>query len=201
MSGFEERLLSLLSFTEKEPGRVAHELALRYLTPERLAVADYTELVGTLGLSEKTARLLRLSVVLTSRARTEKFSFGKAHTEGEILDFLKGLYYGVPNETVYMLIFDGEMRVRSLEFIGDGTVNSSGVLPRKMLELLLADKKNKRAIIAHNHPGGFAKASVEDMDVTAKVASLFHTAGIELICHYVIAGNSHYKIDPNAQKY
>ena len=201
MSGFEKRLCDLLSFTEKDPHKVAHELAMRYITPERLAVADRTELVGTLGLSERTARLLRLSVTLASMAMTEGFTFGKAHTEEEILEFLKGLYFGVPNETVYMLILDGERRVLSLEFVGDGTVNSSGVLPRKMLELLLADKKSACAILAHNHPGGFAKASVEDMEVTAKVASVFRSAGKELLCHYVIAGESCYKIDPNAQNY
>ena len=95
-----------------------------------------------------------------------------------------------------MLVLDGAGKLLSLEFIGDGTVNSSGVLPRKMLEILLSDKRSKRAILAHNHPGGFAKASVEDLDVTEKVSSLFRSADRELVCHYVIAGDSHYKIAP-----
>ena len=201
MSEFEKRLCALLSFTEKEPMEVASRLAHHYLTPERLAVADYTELVITHGLSEKSARLIRLTVVLNSRARTESFAFGRRHTEDEIIDFLKGLYYGAPNESVYMLILDNDFRVCSCELVGDGTVNSSGVLPRKMLEILLSVKHSAKAIIAHNHPGGFARASVEDIEVTEKITSILRSAGKELLCHYVIAGDSYYKIDPNDQNY
>lgn len=194
MKSLEKKLTRLLASVEKEPEKVARLLASRYITADRLAVADYGELVGTVGLADKTARLIRLSAALRSRSLTESFAFRKSHTEEEILDFLKGLYHGVPNETVYMLTIDGADRVIACEFIGDGTVNSSGVLPRKLLEIILADKSCRKAILAHNHPGGLAKASLEDVEITSRVASLLSSADRELVCHYVIAGKEHFKI-------
>ena len=57
-------------------------------------------------------------------------------------------------------------------------------------------KKNCRdAILAHNHPGGIAKPSTEDVDTTVRVDSLFKSADHRLICHYIIAGNEYCKIE------
>jgi DNA repair protein RadC len=44
-------------------------------------------------------------------------------------------------------------------------------------------------IVAHNHPGGVAVPSEEDICVTGKVAKALSTVGIRLCDHLIIAGN------------
>ena len=192
---FQRNLAALLASTEKDPDSAAARLAERFADIDDIATADYYELADLCGIGRKSALLLRTVFALGSRRRTEFFKFGKRHTEEEIVDYLKGLYYDAPNETLYLLTVDSEDRVVSCEYVGEGTVNAVEIVPRKLLEILIK-KKCKRAIVAHNHPGGYATASVEDIDTTARINSLFKTADCELICHYVIAGEDFHKIEP-----
>ncbi len=195
-SEFQRNLAALLAATEKSPDEAAEKLTVRFSDVGDIATADYYELTDVCGISPKSAILLRTVFALGAGRRTEFFKFGKKHTEEEIVDYLKGLYYDAPNETLYLLTVDSEDRVISCEYVGEGTVNAVEIVPRKLLEILVK-KKCKRAIIAHNHPGGYATASVEDVDTTARINSLFKTADRELICHYVIAGENFHKIEPH----
>lgn len=194
-SEFEKNLAALLSATEKNPEDIAATLAARFSSVDDILASDYYELTEMCGISKKSALLLRTVFAIGSRRRTEFFKFGKKHTDREIIEYLKGLFYDSPNETLYLLTVDSEGRVASCEYVGEGTVNAVEIVPRKLLEILVK-KKCRRAIIAHNHPRGYATASVEDIDTTARINSLFKTADRELICHYVIAGEDFYKIEP-----
>ena len=72
------------------------------------------------------------------------------------------------------------------EYISDGTVNSSDVVPRKILEC--ARRRGSRNIIlAHNHPKGSAEASKDDLMTTGRLFNLFASVGVRLIAHYVVA--------------
>ena len=191
----QKNLAALLSATEKNSEEIAERLVARFLSAASIAAADYYELTDVCGLSPKSAVLLRTAFALGARRRTEFFKLGKKHTEDEIVEYLKGLYYDLSNETLYLLTVDADDRIISSEYVGEGTVNAVEIVPRKLLEILVK-RKCKRAIIAHNHPGGYATASVEDIDTTARIDALFRTAERELICHYVIAGDEFHKIEP-----
>ena len=131
---------------------------------------------------------------LRSRAGADSFKLGRKHTDGEIVSLFKSLFFSLPNETVYLLLLDEKGRVRSCEFVCEGTVNASSILPRKLLELMI--KKNCRdAILAHNHPYGYARPSAEDVDTTARIASLLKSADRRLLAHYIIADNEYCTVE------
>ena len=193
-SDFVRVLEGLLSYTVADPARAANDLADKYKNYENLAVIEYDELAAIESLGEGGANLIRLAYAVTSRRVTDKFKLGRPHTEEEILAFLKGLFYSLPNETVYVLLLDEARRVTFCEFLGEGTVNASSFMPRKVLEL--AVKRGARyAILAHNHPAGYAKPSVEDVAVTEMLKGLFASSGRELIGHYIFSGNEYHSID------
>ena len=92
------------------------------------------------------------------------------------------------------MLLDDKGRVKSFEFVCEGTVNATSILPRKLLEVMI--KRNARdAILAHNHPYGVATPSAEDVDTTVRIASLLKSADRRLIAHYIVAGNECCKID------
>lgn len=189
-----ERIAKILSFEVNEPEIAACEIGEKYQNVYSLAVADTDELASLSHVGEKGAHLLRLVMSLRSRAGTDSFKLGRKHTEEEIVEFLKSLFFSLPNETVYLLLLDDKGRVVSCEFVCEGTVNATSILPRKLLELMI--KKNSRAaILAHNHPYGLARPSAEDVDTTARIDALFKSTDRTLLDHYIIAGNEYCKID------
>jgi DNA repair protein RadC len=189
-----ERIAKILSFEVKEPEIAAKEISDRYNDIYSLAIADVDELSRLEHVGHRGARLLRLVMSLRSRAGADSFKFGRKHTDEEIVALFKSLFFSLSNETVYLLLLDDKGRVKSCEFVCEGTVNASSILPRKLLELMI--KKNCRdAILAHNHPYGYARPSAEDVDTTARIAALLNSADRRLLKHYVIAGDEYCTVE------
>ena len=193
MSDFKERLSELLSYSGKDCEREAEAISQSFNSFRELAEIDMSRLSLLCG--ERSAIMIRILAGVASRRVTDRFKLGKTHTEEEIVEYLKGFYYDIVNETVLILPVDEKGRVISAEIINEGTVNVSGILPRKILEIM--QKKNVRcAIIAHNHPSGRAEPSLEDIETTKAISELFLSCAKQLIAHYLVAQNEVYKILP-----
>ena len=150
--------------------------------------ADVESLSEALSGDLHAAVYIKLCAAVISRRGCDAFKLGRRHTEEEICEYLTYLFFGLSDETVYLLSLDGEGRVTASDKVGDGTVNVSNILPRKVLDL--ARKRGARSvIIAHNHPGGYAKPSDDDTSATAFLSSLLISSGVGLEAHYVVAGN------------
>jgi len=190
------RLGELLSFCIKGDAEHAAELLLSdYLTVENAMSADVDELAKLVG--RDAAVMLKVACAVASRRGTDSFKFGEVHTDGEICDYFKALYLGAPVEKVYVMNFDGVGRALCCDFIASGTVNSSEILPRKILESALRAKAES-VVIAHNHPRGFAKPSREDLIQTASLYNILSTVGIKLKYHCVVASSEVAMLQGNA---
>lgn len=184
MSDFRYLISEVLSYCGKDSEKASSIILERYSDFSKLAQTDFTVLSEQIG--EKYATMIRVVAAIAARRITDNFKFGKAHTEKELLDFLSGYYFDTVNETVIVLPLDSQGRILSAEIVVEGTVNFSGVLPRKLLEIMIKHK-SKSAYLAHNHPGGKAVASAEDIETTGIVSELLRSADKELICHYIVA--------------
>ena len=189
MNGMNSELMScfarLLSFGVKGDGvREAELLLSKYLTVANAMSADVQELEALIG--KDGAMLLKVACAVTSRRGTDTFKFGAVHTDEEVCDYFKSIFIGVPVEMVYVMSFDGEGRALACDFITAGTVNSSEILPRKILEVALHAKASS-VILAHNHPRGLASPSKEDVIETNSLYDILSAVGIKLRCHCVVA--------------
>ena len=192
---FYKSLVSILGYAVKEPELVAERLVKRYECFSRLAATEYDELLNVEGLGRSGVNLIRVAMALASRRETEKFKFGISHTEDEIIAFLKATFYTLPNENIYVLLLDVAGRVTFCAHLGEGTVNATSVIPRKVLELAIKHNGSE-VILAHNHPVGYTTPSREDIETTLLVKSLLENSGRRLIAHYIVAVDEHFKIDP-----
>lgn len=165
--------------------RIAGVMMDRYRTLANLFSADVAELSDLVG--ESLATYLKLVAYLTSRHGTERFAFGKRHTDEEISEYFKFLYIGASVEITYLMLFDSEDRVLKVVKMGEGTVNSSEIIPRKMVEAAMSAGAAS-AIVAHNHPQGNCRPSAEDVGFTAKISTVFETVGVKLRGHIIVAG-------------
>ena len=197
MTGFEASLRRILEFSVGADQSAADDLMKRYRNHQSLAVAEYDELEKIPSVGADAAMLIRLAYSLAARAEIDKFKLGVVHTESEILDYLKAMFYTASNETVYALLLDERGRVIFSHLVSEGTVNASAVLPRRVLELAVMGGA-RSVILAHNHPLGYAMPSIEDVETTHVLKRMLESTGRELLAHYIIASDGmYYKIDPN----
>ena len=184
VSSFERALAYSLG---KEKSRAAVERLLeRFGSFSTVFSATEEEICRVGGISENAAILIKLIAYTNSRRITEKFEFGKEHSEIELREYIAALFLGLSVETVYALFLDDLGRVVSCEHVSEGTVNSSDVVPRKILEFARR-RKSKNIILAHNHPKGSASPSKDDVMTTGRLVNLFSSIGVRLHAHYVVA--------------
>ena len=180
-----ERVLAY-SLGEEKSRAAVERLLERFGSFSTVFSATEEEICRVGGTSENAAILIKLMAYTNSRRITEKFEFGKEHSEIELREYIAALFLGLSVETVYALFLDDLGRVVSCEHVSEGTVNSSDVVPRKILEFARR-RKSKNIILAHNHPKGSASPSKDDVMTTGRLVNLFSSIGVRLHAHYVVA--------------
>ena len=160
-------------------------LLLKYRTLENSLNAPVRELSELVG--EKLAVYLKLLAYVTSRRLTDKYSMGKRYNSAEIAEYLKALFLGESVEKTYLIAFDSSGRLLGVELLGEGTVNSSEILPRKAVETAMTLSAHKVSV-THNHPFGTTNPSKDDVDITRAFVQIFTACEIEFGEHFIIAG-------------
>ena len=179
-----ERILSY-SVGDRSPECI-ERLVERYGSFSTVLSAREDELCTFGDMSRNAALLIKLVAYLNSRRKTDAFKLGVHHTELELREYIAALFLGSSVESVYALLLDDEGRVQSVQHISDGTVNSSDVVPRKILECARRARSTK-IILAHNHPKGSVAPSKDDMMTTGRLFTLFASVGVRLMAHYIVA--------------
>ncbi len=99
-------------------------------------------------------------------------------------------FFNRRNEVVYVLCIDGNCKMISCVFVGEGSVNSANVPTRKIVEICL-NANATSVVIAHNHPSGLALPSQEDIDATKQLARAFHAVGLIFLDHMIFTNDDY----------
>ena len=145
--------------------------------------ADVDALCLTDGVGEKSAMLLNLTGALLRRAAIEKRpETPRFDTCRKVREFIEPYYVGVGVERVYAMAFDNSMRMIDFYVVCEGTVNEAFPIASSISRRALL-KKASAVIIAHNHPDGFAIATVQDREFTSKLEQTLKMFGIVMLEH------------------
>ena len=71
-----------------------------------------------------------------------------------------------------------------------GSINASIVHPREVLKSAILNNAAS-IIVSHNHPSGNPSPSVEDLDVTERLAKACEIVGIDLLDHLIVTPNEY----------
>ncbi len=95
------------------------------------------------------------------------------------------------NEVFKVIYLDAKNRVINSEILFSGSVTSSAVYPREVVQGAL--KNNAVSLIfAHNHPSGDPEPSPEDISITRKLFLACKVVGITVHEHMIIGGDNFY---------
>ncbi|MGC6031406.1 RadC family protein [Enterobacter kobei] len=90
-------------------------------------------------------------------------------------------------EEFTVLFLDNQHRLIAHETLFRGSINSMTVYPREVVKAGL--KHNAAAaVLAHNHPSGYAEPSGADRQMTARLQQALDLVDIRLLDHLVVGG-------------
>ena len=191
-----ELLETLLFYAipRRDTNDLAHRLIEDFGSLAGVLEADIDHLCRTDGISKSSAAYLKLLCELSTRYTSSKLKTEDAKTvfdtPGKIAAFMAPRYIGVNVERVYLLLFDNGMHMIDCFHVCDGSISGVSMSVRRIAEQ--AYKKGAAAaILTHNHPGGLAIPSADDVRVTRRLAETLRLLEVPLLEHYVFADRSY----------
>lgn len=191
LDGFDEvhalELLLFFSIPQGDVNPLAHRLINHFGSLRQVLEAPADQLAAVSGVGEHSAVLLSLVRGLSKKYMLAGAdSFRCLNSVEQYGNYLMDCFIGMRDEAVYLLCLDGKRKVLACRLISLGSVNSTDVSVRKVVETALSVNATI-AILAHNHPSGIAVPSVDDIVTTRRMACALDLVGVLLEDHIVVA--------------
>ncbi len=180
-------LLLFYVYPRRDTNLMAHKLLDAFGSLAGVLDADPEALIKTGGLTKNGAALLKLVVELDRKAQISKTSRKEQLTTTEKCgEYLLPFYYGLTEETVYVLALDGKCRSIGCKKLFSGSLSAASVSIREVVDYALRTKAAS-IVLSHNHTSGIAVPSQEDVAVTKQLAQALLSVNVLLADHIVVA--------------
>lgn len=187
----------LLYYTnaQSDTNEIAHALMEAFGSVEGVLDADPARLEAVFGIGKSTTLLLSLVGELARRYTAEKLSAtterpAALDTPQKMMAFLLPRFIGATKELAYALLLDNSLRPLDCFPIGDGSVSSVAISVRLVAERAYT-KHAAAVVVAHNHPGGLAVPSSEDLALTHRLKEGLDLLEIPLLEHFIVADKAY----------
>lgn len=188
------QVLELLLFyciPRRDTNPIAHALLERFGSLSQVLEAPVCELQKVSGISENAAAYLHMVTQVGRYYMTDRVTrIQVLPTLESCAEYLLPFFFGRNVETVFLLCLDAKCKVLSCLMVAEGNVNSTGISVRKIVEKAL-NANASSVVLAHNHPGGLAVPSVDDVQTTKRLAAALAAVDICLADHIVVADDDY----------
>jgi len=172
--------------------QLVNELLKRFNGVRGIFEASDGELLNIKGLGRAKVAQIKAVCGLAEHYLKEKLKARKiVRNSKEIYDYLYHTMRDKKDEVFKILFLNGQNEVINITDAFFGTVTSSNISPRKVIELAI--KNNATALIfVHNHPSGNPNPSKHDKKITKELLFACKYAGIRVWEHIIIGDNCYY---------
>lgn len=168
---------------------IAHALLERFGSLTRVFEANVDELKQVPKVGAHSAILLKTLFELMRRCARETDNLSKRFDRVSLIaQYFCRSFLGFDHECLYAMFLDNGMTMIDCCLISEGTVNSSSVNVRGIVEKALA-KKASSIVLAHNHPHGVAIPSSADLEFTDTLNNFLAPLSVKLLEHLIIVGD------------
>ncbi len=181
---------------------MAHRLLNRFNSIHGVLDAPIQQLMDVKGIGLNAATLIKLMCALVSRYETSlaKKNMVKFTDRSVIANYFIPKFMGKTNEVLLAAFLDGQGRLICCEELCQGSAttvsfNQGHIVRRAVINNAAA------VVLAHNHPGGRAEPSVDDITQNHRVRGFLREIGIQLFAHCIVADNEAVFIDREAEHY
>ncbi len=195
-------LLLFYSISRKDTNEEAHALINEFGSLSNVFDAGYEELCKVKGIGERTASLIKLMPALFQKYETDKLNKdGVILNSAELVAKYTSKYFkGLTEERLYLLCLDSNSEVISFDLVSSGTVNSTPLNNRMIIEKAF-NTKAASIILVHNHPSGITAPSRMDIDATRDIAYAINLIGLRLSDHIIIGHGDEFFSFRRSQKF
>lgn len=179
-------LLLFYAIPRRDTNELAHLLLQQFGSLDGVLGATTGDLCAVPGISENTALLLHLFNDVARKCEISRQSIRIVNSSQDAGTFLLPYFYGLREETVYLLCLDAKGKVLDCRALFKGSANGVAIAIRKIVEVALSVNATS-VIMAHNHPGGLALPSAEDRAATLRIRAALQNLDIVLIDHIIVA--------------
>lgn len=184
-------LLLFYSIPRIDTNPIAHALMDHFGSLSQVLEAPVSELKKVEGVGENTALFLQLVTQAGRYYRKDRAEQVKIlATLESCAEYMLPRFFGRKVETVFLLCLDAKCKVLCCRMVAEGNVNSAGISVRKIVEQALSANASS-VMLAHNHPGGVAVPSAEDIQTTRQLAAALKAVDVHLIDHIVVADDDY----------
>lgn len=184
------KLLEMLLFygiPQKDTAVIAHELIRRFGDFSGVLEASIDDLVAVKGMTRNAASLIKLMRPVGRTYVLAKFKHKEVlTTRDDIGDYILTQYFAIDRECLSLLCLNRLGKILSFEILMTGSVDSVGLSMRSVLERVIKSEATA-VVIAHNHPGGIALPSPQDIEITRQIAAALATISVSFVDHIIVA--------------
>lgn len=184
-------LLLSLGTPRRDCKTPAREALRKFKTLRGVLEADTSELQEIKGIGPHNIFGIRFVQEVSRRFLREKIlSRPVFQCSAEVFDYLYHSLRDARKEKFMVFFLDAKNQILEEETLFEGTVNSSAVYPREIMERALKYKASS-LIFVHNHPSGDPEPSESDKEITRDL--VFAALVIQLkVLDHIIIGNDRY---------
>lgn len=187
-------LLLYYALPRQDTNPLAHALLDHFGNLSRVLAATPEELEKVPGVTPHISTLLTLVPQVERYALSQQADAKVLRSIDDCGNQLVPKFHGKEQEMVYILCLDAKCKVLCCKKVGEGSVNSANVPIRRVVELALQANATT-VVLAHNHPGGLAIPSADDIQTTMKLAAALEAVDITLADHIVVANDDFVSIN------
>jgi len=168
---------------------IVHDLLKRYGNIYRVITAPYEELRKIAGLGENSAVFLK--AIYDFMLLDYKYYLSEHPMfvcQKRLEDYCRLVLLDKKREEFHVLYLDFARRLMIDDTHAIGTMDSVGAYPREILKRAL-ELNARFVILLHNHPDGNTNFSEDDIDLIDKIKEKLSVDEIEVIDHYLLAGD------------
>ena len=165
---------------------LARELLQQYGGLRPLLEASQTDFCRGLGLGSAKYAQLQAVLEMARRHLSASMKEGDLLTSPDLVrTYLSAQLRHQPHEIFAVLFLDCQNRLIAYDEIFFGTIDGASVYPREVVKKALA-RNAAAAILAHNHPSGFAEPSQADQHITRRLQEALDLVGVRVIDHMIV---------------
>jgi DNA repair protein RadC len=126
---------------------------------------------------------------MTIRYRLRGKAGARLSQPGQVAAAVRKIVGDDPREHFVVVHLDSRHQVMDVEVAHIGTLNQSLVHPREVFRSAIV-RSDAAIVVAHQHPSGDPRPSVEDYSVTERLVKAGEILGVRVLDHVVVGGSS-----------
>ena len=160
-------------------------------------ITRLNELTNIKGLGQAKAATILAALEIGRRIASAK-PIEKIHFScpQDVADFLMPRLRYAAKEQFVVILLNSKNKVIGTEVVSEGSLSSSIVHPREVFAPAMLHHA-AAIMVAHNHPSGDPKPSLEDEEITRMLSRSGKVLGIPMIDHVIIGDGNYYSFLEN----